>query len=498
MQVAGGRTGVEAVVAFVAGAAWFTLCSIMLGAVLPHRLVAVLAVVALDVVVVLALAHFWGINYAVTVGIAGVVALDWYYIPPLHPLELPDARNAVALATYLVAGVLLGELAVLARRRAVVSERARSALAGEQAALRRVATLVARETSPPDVFAAVTAEVGQLLEIDIATMLRYETDGTATVVAAWSETVRHLPVGSRLVVDGDNVASAVLRDGRLARIDSFADAGGPLAERLRALGVQSSAGSPIIVHGRLWGVMVAASRSDEPIPPGAESRLNEFTELAATAVANAQARAELNASRARIVTSADQARRLIERDLHDGVQQRLVSLGLGVRAAEDVAKSGSDGLLDRLAGIREGLMGALDDLREISHGIHPAILSEGGLRPALGNVARRSPVPVELDIRGRARLPEPIEVGIYYVVSEALANVAKHANADAVQVTIDADDGAVRVAIRDDGEGGADMAAGSGLVGLSDRVYALGGTFTISSPVGKGTSISVAFPVVPG
>ena len=196
------------------------------------------------------------------------------------------------------------------------------------------------------------------------------------------------------------------------------------------------------------------------------------------------------------MTSADQARRLIERDLHDGVQQRLVSLGLGVRAAEDVAKSGSDGLLDRLAGIREGLMGALDDLREISHGIHPAILSEGGLRPALGNVARRSPVPVELDVRGRARLPEPIEVGIYYVVSEALANVAKHANADAVQVTIDADDEAVRVDIQDDGEGGADPADGSGLVGLSDRVYALGGTLTISSPVGKGTSISVAFPVV--
>jgi len=293
------------------------------------------------------------------------------------------------------------------------------------------------------------------------------------------------------------VAAAVLRDGRLARIDSFADAGGPLAERLRALGVQSSAGSPIIVHGRLWGVMVAASRSDEPIPSGAEFRLSEFTELAATAVANAQARAELNASRARIVTSADQARRLIERDLHDGVQQRLVSLGLGVRAAEDVAKSGSDGLLDRLTGIREGLMGALDDLREISHGIHPAILSEGGLRPALGNVARRSPVPVELDIRGQGRLPEPIEVGIYYVVSEALANVAKHANAAAVQVTIDADDEAVRVHIQDDGEGGADPAEGSGLVGLSDRVYALGGAFTISSPAGNGTSISVTFPVVP-
>ncbi len=434
MKVAGGRTGVEAVVAFVAGAGWFMLCSVLLGAVLPHRLLAVVAVVALDVVVVLALAHYCGINYAVTVGIAGVVALDWYYIPPLHPLALPDARNAVALATYLVAGVLLGELAVLARRRAVVSERARSALAGEQAALRRVATLVARETAPDDVFAAVTDEVGQLLAIDIATMLRYETDGKATVVAAWSVAGGHIPVGSRLVLDGDNVAAAVLRDGRLARMDSFAAAAGHLAERLRDLGVRSSVGSPIVVHGRLWGVMVAASRSDEPIPPVAEFRLSEFTELAATAVANAQARAELNASRARIVTSADQARRLIERDLHDGVQQRLVSLGLGVRAAEDVAKSGSgELLLPRLAGIREGLMGALDDLREISHGIHPAILSEGGLRPALGNVARRAPVPVELDIRGRDRLAEPIEVGIYYVVSEALANVAKHANATAVR-----------------------------------------------------------------
>jgi K+-sensing histidine kinase KdpD len=251
-------------------------------------------------------AHFWDIAYAVPVGVASVVALDWYYIPPTHQATVPGPENSLALAAYLATGVMLGELAVTARRRADVSEGARSVLALEQAALRRVATLVARETSPAELFALVTEEVGRLLSIDITNMLRYEVDGTAAVVAGWSESSRHVPVGTHLRLEGENVAWMVLRTGRPARVDSFASSTGALAEFLRELGVRSSAGSPIVVEGNLWGVMVAAYVSSEPTPVGTESRIGEFTELVAMAISNAETRAELTASRARIVAAGDE------------------------------------------------------------------------------------------------------------------------------------------------------------------------------------------------
>jgi signal transduction histidine kinase len=490
------RTGVEAVLALALGAIWFALSAVLLRHVLPHHALVIVAVLLLDVLVILAIARSWGISYAVPAGVASVVALDWYYIPPTHGSTIPDPENSVGLAAYLVTGVLLGELAANARRRAVVSEGARAALADEQAALRRVATLVARETSPAEVFATVTEEVGKLLTLDVTTMLRYEMDGTATVVAAWRQPSPHLQVGARLILDGENVAAAVLRTRRPARLDRFATCTGPLAEHLRELGVRSSAGSPIIVEGRLWGVMVAASVSAESTPMETELRLGEFTELVATAVANAESKAELTASRTRIVATSDEARRHIERDLHDGVQQRLVSLSLDLRAVEELARGGTEQLRPMLSRIGEGLVGALDDLREISRGIHPAILSEGGLPPALSTLARRSAVPVELDIRGNARLPEPVEVGVYYVVSEALTNVAKHARASVVYVDLETEEDVTTLCVRDDGVGGADPRQGSGLVGLRDRVEALGGRIEISSPPGSGTSLLVRVPRV--
>ena len=487
----------ELAAAFAVGAGWFALTAVLLADLLPDSPYVTAGVVVLDVVVVLGAAHYWDILYAVTVGVASVVALDWYSIPPTHSAAFPDARNLGALAAYLVMAALLGELAVRARRRAVLSERARSELAGEQAALRRVATLVAREAAPEDVFAAVTEEVGRLLEVDIATMLRYETDRTATVVAVWSDTRRYITPGTRVRIDGENVAAAVLRTRRPARVDIVADSSGPLAATLRELGVRSGAGSPIIVAGSVWGVMIAASTTGRHIPEGTEARLDEFTELTATAVANAQSRAELTASRARIVAAADEARRHIERDLHDGVQQRLVSLALGLRLASEGADEGTD-LRPQLSQIEEGLIGAVEDLRELSHGIHPAILSEGGLRPALATLARRSGVPVELGIRGLERLPEPIEVGVYYVVSETLTNAAKHAQATVVHVDLDVDDSLLTLVVRDDGVGGADTGNGTGLVGLQDRVHALGGRIEIASPAGSGTSLLVSLPLEPG
>jgi K+-sensing histidine kinase KdpD len=233
--------GAEAIQALAVGAVWFVLSSLALD-VLPHALIVAAALVVVDVAVVLGVAKYLGIACAVTAGMASVVSLDWYFIPPIHSGLTPSPENAVALAAYLVTGVLLGELAVTARRRADVSEDARSELAGEQAALRRVATLVAHETSPAEVFAAVAEEVGQLLMVDMSTLMRYETDGTATVVAAWSRTTGYLGVGDRLRLDGENVAAAVLRTRRPARIDDFAACSGPIADLMNRLGVRSAAG----------------------------------------------------------------------------------------------------------------------------------------------------------------------------------------------------------------------------------------------------------------
>jgi signal transduction histidine kinase/PAS domain-containing protein len=372
------------------------------------------------------------------------------------------------------------------------------ALADEQAALRRVATLVAKGAPPEDVFAAVSAEVGRLVSIDSTSMLRYEGDGTATVLAQWTETgIDVVEIGTPVTLEdlgGESLTELVLRTGRPARLDSYANASNPMVARARALGVRCSAGAPIVVDGRLWGVMAAASTRPYPLPAATESRLAAFTELLGTAIAVADSRAKLTASRARIVAAADETRRRLERDLHDGVQQRLVSLGLELRAAE-AALQPDDELRAQLAHAADGLAGAVDDLVEISRGIHPAILAAGGLGPALKTLARRSAVPAELDLRSDRRLPERVEVAAYYVVSEALTNAAKHAHASVVHVDVDADDSIVRLAIRDDGVGGADPVRGSGLIGLADRVEALGGRIEVASPAGRGTSLLVRIPI---
>ncbi len=492
--------GAETALAFVFGVAWFALSALLLNAIQPsHPAAAAVLAVALDVAVVLGFARYGGIGDAVTVGVAGVVALDWYAIPPVHTSLVPNAQNAAALLAYLVTGTFLGQLALAARRRAEVSEHEVRLLADEQAALRRVATLVARGGSPDEVFAMITSEVGRLLSVDVTALLRYESDETATVVATWSRGGRHLlPLGYRTDLSGDSVSAAVLNTGRPSRLDSYDDARGGFATKLREIGVRSSAGSPVMVGGQVWGVMIGASLSHVPLLQATELRLGEFTELAGTAVANAEARGELTASRARIVASGDEARRRIERNLHDGVQQRLVSLALDARTIEGLAGTGDEDVAPHVTRLREGLAEAADDLRELSHGIHPAILSEGGLRPALGTLARRTPLPVELDLPPLGRLPEPVEVCTYYVVSEALTNAIKHARATVVVVRLDHDEAWLRLDVRDDGVGGVDARRGSGLVGLSDRVHALGGTLDVSSPAGEGTTLRVRVPLNAG
>jgi signal transduction histidine kinase len=401
-----------------------------------------------------------------------------------------DAEARLASFTELVATAI-----------ANAESRARLArLAEEQAALRRVATLVARGLPPAEILTAVAEEIGRLVAIDGTRILRYEADGTATVIAGWSASAAvppELEVGAHLKLEGESVAALVFRTGQPARIDDYPNAGGPLSDALGRVGVRSAAGAPIVVQGRLWGVMAAGSARPEPLPLGTESRLAEFTELAATAIANAESRAELAASRARIVTAADQSRRQIERDLHDGTQQRLVSLMLDLRGAEAAVLSevGDGELRAQLARTARGLGAVLDELREISHGIHPAILSHGGLEFALRALGHRSALRVEFDVRAKRRLSEPVEVAAYYVVSEALTNVAKHAQASVVHVALDERDTTLQLEIRDDGIGGADPAHGSGLLGLSDRVEALGGTLHVASPIGSGTTLLIELPL---
>lgn len=269
-----------------------------------------------------------------------------------------------------------------------------------------------------------------------------------------------------------------------------------MASTRRAARAGRSVGAPIVVDDRLWGAVVAAPTGPEPLPPGTEHRLADFTELVATAIANADSRGQLTASRARVVAAADASRRRIERDLHDGVQQRLVTLRLGLRMAESLTDGQPTGLAEQLALLGKGLDDAFEDLLRISRGIHPAILSQGGLGPALRALARRSAVPVELDLRlPAARLPERTEVAVYYVTSECLTNAVKHAHATVVQVEAHAYDDVLAVSIRDDGTGGAEPGGGSGLIGLIDRVEAIGGRLAVGSPRGSGTTVTVRLPL---
>jgi signal transduction histidine kinase len=241
--------------------------------------------------------------------------------------------------------------------------------------------------------------------------------------------------------------------------------------------------------------MAVGTREAEPLPADLEDRLAKFTQLLATAIANAEGRAELDASRARIVATADATRRRIERDLHDGAQQQLVWLALALRAAQATVPDELEQHRSELGRIVDGLTAALDDLREIALGIHPAGLSEDGLRPALNRLVSRSPLRVNLDCRADGRFPEPVEVTAYYVVSESLTNAAKHAGIQAVDVAVSADGAALCVEVRDEGRGGADPAEGSGLLGLKDRVEAIGGAMDLTSPPGAGTSVSVVLPL---
>jgi GAF domain-containing protein/PAS domain-containing protein len=366
-------------------------------------------------------------------------------------------------------------------------------LADEQAALRRVATLVAHESPAAEVFAAVAEEVGRLLGVEDTTIFRYEDDWTATVVADRGERDVPMPIGRHVSLEGESATALVRRTGRSARVDDFSTATGPLADYTREAGIGSTVGSPIVVDGRLWGAMIAATRTDDAMPNDTESRMAQFTGLVATAISNLQARSDLAASRARIVEAADEERRRVVRDLHDGAQQRLVhsivTLKLARRAFQDGGDSPESLVREALQYAEHGYA----ELRELAHGILPAVLTHGGLRAALDTFVARLRLPVRVDVPND-RLRADIEASAYFVVAEALTNVVKHSQAGSAEVTASVDDETLHLEIRDDGIGGADP-NGSGLIGMEDRLTALGGRLTIASPRGGGTCVTATVPL---
>ena len=364
------------------------------------------------------------------------------------------------------------------------------ALLEEQAALRRVATLVARDTEPGRLFDCVCEEVGRLLSVQATDIVRFEKDRTATVVGTWSATDEpSFPVGSSVTVEGETVTGKLYRSGRPERVDDYASVEGDLAARLREFGVWSVVGAPVNVAGKLWGAVMAVSAQPFSFPEDTEQRIADFAELVTAALANVDAREQLAASRARIVEAGYEERRRLERDLHDGAQQELVGVVLSLRLAQQKltrAPSEASELVDEAL---ERVEAGIRDLRDLAAGIHPSVLSDRGVGPALEALAGRSPVPVELETVESDGLPTPVATTVYFLVAEALTNAAKHAQCECVEVSLRMEDGWAVVEVRDDGIGGADTSAGSGLRGLADRVSALGGWVEVDSPPGEGTTI---------
>ncbi|WP_238015699.1 DUF4118 domain-containing protein [Dactylosporangium sp. AC04546] len=365
-------------------------------------------------------------------------------------------------------------------------------LAAEQTAVGRVATLVAHGSRPPEVFDAITTELHRLLGEYSTWLCRYEPDATVSVVSTSLPGLR--PDQLRWSFEGENILALVRDSGRPARMDSFQHVTGPVATLARELGIRSSVGVPIVVEGRLWGVAAVASVRPEPLPPDTETRVARFVDLAATAIANADSQDQLAASRARLVAAADQARQRIERNLHDSTLQHLLAIALQLGVMQAALPPELEQTKAELTRTLSGLNSAVNDLREISRGIHPTLLAAGGLPPALKALARRSPVPVDLDLDTCPRMAPVIEVAAYHVVAEALTNAARHAHPTVVQVRAAARDDTLHVSIHDDGAGGADPHLGTGLTALRDRIEALGGSLTITSPVGGGTLLRAAIP----
>jgi signal transduction histidine kinase len=401
---------------------------------------------------------------------------------------------AISAITSLILAAVTAERTSAARALAA-TEATQRALADEQAALRRVATLVAGEAPPSRVFEHVTEEVGRLLALPAASVMHYDGARTATIVGTWSEDGKPpFPVGASLDLDGDTVVAKVLRSGTAQRVDRYEETRGTLAETVRSFGYRAAVAAPVTVGGRLWGVLAAATTSDEGLPDGLERRLCDFAELVAQALANADAYEKLAASRARLVEVGDAERMRLERNLHDGAQQRLVSVSLELKIVAAKLESDPRAAREVLTEAQDELALGLTELRELARGIHPAVLTERGLGPALDALLTRAAIPVDITELPERRLPANVEAAAYYVVAEAITNVGKYARASGATVSITHSNGAATVSVSDDGVGGADPARGSGLRGLAARVEALNGHLHVDSAPGRGTRIRAEIP----
>jgi PAS domain S-box-containing protein len=407
----------------------------------------------------------------------------------------PDLEGRLTKFTELLATAVAN---AESRADLAASEARARELANEQAALRRVATLVAQGSSPDELFSAVAREAAAVVDIPVVSVQRYEADGTLTILGNTGATSDW--IGTRWPVKDDALAGMILATGRPSRWDDFTVLEGPLGDPVREAlrdswqEVRSVVGVPILVEGKIWGFMSAAAEPGGTlIPAGTEERLARFTELVATAVSNATTRTELLTSRARVVSAADETRRRLERDLHDGIQQRLIALALRARKAAGLASAG-ESVVQELSRLGDDLVGAIDELREISRGIHPAILSDAGLDEALTALARRSTIPVDVDVAFQGRYEPTLEATVYYVVAESITNAVKHAQASTVSVRGRQRDGALELEITDDGVGGVDPSRGTGLIGLRDRVDTLGGAISFAGPAGAGTTVHVTLP----
>jgi signal transduction histidine kinase len=395
--------------------------------------------------------------------------------------ELREARNQLEIK-------VVERTAELRRSEASLSQ-----LAEEQAALRRVATLVAEGAAPTAVFDAVAAEMEGLLHADGVTLSRYEPGSEVTVVAHRGSDARRVPPGSRVRHEGENVTTMVRRSERPARMESYAGTHGAIAELVHDLGVRATVGAPVVVDGLLWGVVIANWRGEESPPAGTEERMAQFAQLLDTAIANADSRDQLTASRARLLTAADEARRRVVRDLHDGAQQRLVHTIVMLKLAQRALREKDEEAESLVGAALEQAEQGHTELRELAHGILPAVLTRGGLGEGVRSVVGRLDLPVQVDVPAE-RFPADIEASAYFIVAEALTNVVKHANAGRAEVRASVEDGMLHVEVRDDGIGGADP-GGHGLVGIADRATALGGRLKIENPVGGGTLVAATLPL---
>jgi signal transduction histidine kinase len=492
----------HAATALVGGALAIVAVSLVIAALKP--VVDPSALTGLYLFAILPVAIRRGFWQAGVVALASFLTYDYFFEPPYYTFRISRPEGAAALLVAVVTAYVVSDLArrahlraAEARTRAREAEEAQAAqrrLADEHAALRRVATLVARGVPTPEIFEGVTREVGLHCDADLARMERFEPDGSVTGIAAWARKGRkQLAVGRRFALEGASIAVQVRETGRPARVDSFADATGPIAREAQSLGIRASVGCPIRADGRVWGVIAASTTRTEPFPPDTESRIADFTELVATAISNAEARADLVASRERLLTAGDEARRRVVRDLHDGAQRRFVHAILTLEMALSMLPNEVEGATELVTEALEHARAAHRDLRELAHGLLPEVLTRGGLAAGLESIVEGLRVPVQLSVP-KDRFPSPIESSAYFIVAEALTNMAKHSGAQRASVGVKVQDGALRIDVCDDGVGGA-RPDGRGLLGLRDRVVTLGGDLEVDSPPAAGTRIAVRLPL---